>query len=56
MVVRMGGLAERQVADATRALMRRDTDLAAVVTYTKNSWSNKTGQVVQPAEFVAARK
>jgi len=26
------------------------------VTYTKNSWSNKTGQVVQPAEFVAARK
>ncbi len=33
-----------------------DTDLAAVVTYTKNKWSNKTGQVVQPAEFVAARK
>jgi len=22
----------------------------------KNNWSNKTGQVVQPAEFVAARK
>jgi cytochrome c oxidase subunit 2 len=33
-----------------------DTDLAAVATYTKNSWSNKTGQLVQPAEFVAARK
>ncbi len=33
-----------------------DTDLAAVVTYTKNSWSNKTGQIVQPAEFQAARK
>jgi cytochrome c oxidase subunit 2 len=33
-----------------------DTDLAAVVTYTKNNWSNKTGQLVQPAEFVAARK
>jgi cytochrome c oxidase subunit 2 len=33
-----------------------DTELAAVVTYTKNSWSNKTGQVVQPAEVVAARK
>ncbi len=32
-----------------------DTDLAAVVTYTKNSWSNKTGQIVQPAEFVKAR-
>jgi len=33
-----------------------DTELAAVITYTKNSWSNKTGQIVQPAEVVAARK
>jgi cytochrome c oxidase subunit II len=33
-----------------------DTEIAAVVTYTKNSWSNKTGQMVQPAEIVAARK
>jgi cytochrome c oxidase subunit II len=33
-----------------------DTDIAAVVTYTKNSWSNKTGQLVQPADVVAARK
>ncbi len=33
-----------------------DTDLAAVATYTKNNWSNKTGQIVQPAEFQAARK
>ncbi|MBB5204526.1 cytochrome c oxidase subunit 2 [Inhella inkyongensis] len=33
-----------------------DTELAAVITYTKNSWSNKTGQIVQPAEMVAARK
>ena len=33
-----------------------DTDIAAVITYTKNSWSNKTGQLVQPAEIVAARK
>ena len=33
-----------------------DTDLAAVATYTKNSWSNQTGQIVQPAEFQAARK
>lgn len=32
-----------------------DTDLAAVVTYTKNAWSNKTGQLVQPAEIVALR-
>ncbi|MDR7334900.1 cytochrome c oxidase subunit II [Roseateles asaccharophilus] len=33
-----------------------DTDLAAVATYTKNAWSNKTDQIVQPAEIVAARK
>jgi cytochrome c oxidase subunit II len=33
-----------------------DTEIAAVVTYTKNSWSNKTGQLVQPSEVVAARK
>ena len=33
-----------------------DTDIAAVITYTKNSWSNKTGKAVQPAEIVAARK
>ncbi len=33
-----------------------DTELAAVATYTKNNWSNKTGQMVQPAEVVAARK
>jgi cytochrome c oxidase subunit 2 len=32
-----------------------DTELAAVISYTKNNWSNKTGQVVQPAELVAAR-
>jgi cytochrome c oxidase subunit 2 len=33
-----------------------DTEIAAVITYTKNSWSNKTGQIVQPAEVLAARK
>ena len=32
-----------------------DTEIAAVVTYTKNAWSNKTGQVLQPAEVAAAR-
>lgn len=32
-----------------------DVELAAVATYTKNSWSNKHG-VVQPADFKAARK
>jgi cytochrome c oxidase subunit II len=33
-----------------------DTEIAAVITYTKNNWSNKTEQVVQPADVVAARK
>ncbi|HEY1392088.1 MAG TPA: cytochrome c oxidase subunit II [Methylibium sp.] len=33
-----------------------DTDLAAVITFTKNHWSNATGQAVQPAEVLAARK
>ncbi|MEJ7686870.1 MAG: cytochrome c oxidase subunit II [Variovorax sp.] len=32
-----------------------DTDIAAVSTFTKNSWSNKTGQIVQPAEVLAQR-
>ena len=33
-----------------------DTEIAAVITYTKNHWSNQTGQIVQPAEVLAARK
>jgi cytochrome c oxidase subunit II len=32
-----------------------DTELAAVMTYAKNSWSNSTEQLVQPAEVLAAR-
>ena len=33
-----------------------DTEIAAVITYTKNHWSNATGQIVQPADVAAARK
>lgn len=34
-----------------------DTEIAAVITYTRNSWSNKAAEnIVQPAEIVAARK
>ena len=33
-----------------------DTEIAAVITYTKNHWSNQTGQIVQPADVLAARK
>jgi len=32
-----------------------DTDIAAVITYTKNHWNNHTGQLVQPAEVLAQR-
>jgi len=32
-----------------------DADIAAVVTYTRNSWSNHTGEAIQPAEVKAAR-
>jgi cytochrome c oxidase subunit 2 len=31
-----------------------ETDIAAAVTYTKNSWSNHTGQLVEPSDVVAA--
>jgi len=33
-----------------------DTEIAAVVTFTKNHWGNKTGQTVQPSDVTAARK
>jgi cytochrome c oxidase subunit 2 len=33
-----------------------DADIAAVITYERNSWGNKTGDAIQPAEIAAARK
>ena len=33
-----------------------DLDVAAVVTYERNAWSNRTGDAVQPAEIKAARR
>jgi cytochrome c oxidase subunit II len=33
-----------------------DVELAAVTTYTRNSWGNKTGEAVQPKWYVDARK
>lgn len=32
-----------------------DTELAAVITFAKNNWSNRTEQIVQPAEVLSAR-
>lgn len=33
-----------------------DLDVAAVITYERNHWGNKTGDLVQPAEVAALRK
>jgi cytochrome c oxidase subunit 2 len=33
-----------------------DTEIAAVVTYERNSWGNKTGEAIQPAEVKSLRK
>ena len=33
-----------------------DADLAAVITYTRNNWKNKTGDAVTPADVKAQRK
>lgn len=32
-----------------------DADVAAVVTYQRNAWDNKTGDLAQPAQIAAAR-
>lgn len=33
-----------------------DTEIAAVMTYTQNSWSNDTQRLIQPADVLAARQ
>jgi len=33
-----------------------NVELAAVITYTRNTWGNKTGEVVQPADIKVRRK
>jgi cytochrome c oxidase subunit 2 len=33
-----------------------DVQIAAVITYERNSWGNKTGEAIQPAEVKAARQ
>jgi cytochrome c oxidase subunit 2 len=32
-----------------------DVELASVMTYTRNSWGNKTGELIQPKDFTTAR-
>jgi cytochrome c oxidase subunit 2 len=46
----------RNVMPAWKSILS-DTDIAAAITYTRNSWSNKAQEnIVQPAEVLAARK
>lgn len=33
-----------------------DVEIASVITFTRNNWGNKTGEVVQPSDIAAARK
>ena len=42
-------------AMAAFAAQLNDTDIAAVVAYERNAWSNKLGEVIQPAEVKALR-
>jgi cytochrome c oxidase subunit 2 len=32
-----------------------DGDIAAVMTYTRNAWGNKTGEVIQTQDIITAR-
>jgi cytochrome c oxidase subunit 2 len=32
-----------------------DTDISAVITYTRNAWGNRSGQAIQPSAILAAR-
>lgn len=43
-------------AMAAFAKQLNDTEIAAVITYERNTWGNKTGDLIQPAEIKALRK
>lgn len=38
-----------------QAELKNDLELAAVITYERNTWGNKTGDIVQPKDIKAAR-
>ncbi|MFX7010007.1 cytochrome c, partial [Acinetobacter baumannii] len=33
-----------------------DVEIASVITFTRNNWGNKTGEIVQPSDVASARK
>ena len=45
-----------KTAMASFAPQLNDVELAAVITFTRNSWGNKTGEAIQPADVKALRK
>ena len=50
----LGGKAGTAMAAFGKQL--NDTEIAAVISYTRNSWGNKTGEAIQPAEVKSLRK
>ena len=55
-VAEMGGLAERQIADATRALVERDTDLAEQVITTDPTIDAMQHEIEEKAVLTIARR
>lgn len=45
----------KQTAMAAWGKQLSDADIAAVITYTRNAWTNATGEAVQPADVKAGR-
>lgn len=45
-----------KTAMAAFASQLSDVDIAAVITYERNHWDNKTGEVIQPVDIAAQRK
>ncbi|MBI2748095.1 MAG: cytochrome c oxidase subunit II [Burkholderiales bacterium] len=54
MVVVMNGRPNTPMAAFGKQL--NDVEIAAVITFTRNNWGNKTGDAIQPAEIRAARQ
>ena len=54
----LNGVVKNGTPTAMAAFGRQlnDTELAAVVTFTRNNWGNKTGESIQPAEVKALRR
>jgi cytochrome c oxidase subunit II len=54
----LNGVVKNGVPTAMAAFGKQlnDVELAAVLTYTRNNWGNKTGDAIQPAEVKALRK